>query len=265
MTENPTKPPPAPVPAATILLVRDAAKGLEVFMVKRHHQIDFAKGALVFPGGKAAKSDFDAELAAYMDGASSWSADMRALAAAAIREAFEEAGILLARDARTGELVDEARLEQLDVYREPLEKGETSLRDLVVRENLRLACDRLVHFAHWITPKMMPKRFDTHFFIALAPAGHAGRHDGRESVDSVWLAPDDAVADRKRWNIIFPTKLNLMKLAQSKSVDEALAAARAAPPLTVEPWIEEGADGPILRIREDAGYEQTWTSAREGL
>jgi len=265
MPDISTKPAPAPIPAATILLVRDSGGGLEVFMVKRHHQIDFAKGALVFPGGKAAKSDFDPELGAHMDGVAAWSSEMRALAAAAIREAFEEAGILLARDGATGEIVDGLRLAKLESYREPLEKGEMGLRDLVVKENLRLACDHLVHFAHWITPKMMPKRFDTHFFIALAPHGHVGHHDGRESVDSVWIAPDEAIADRKLWNIIFPTKLNLMKLAQSKSVDAALAAARAAPPLTVEPWVEEGTDGAILRIRDDAGYAQTWTSMRDGI
>jgi len=265
MSENTAKPTAPAVPAATILLIRDAAKGLEVFMVKRHHQIDFATGALVFPGGKASKSDFDSELGTYMDGVAAWSAEMRALAAAAIREAFEEAGILLARDGRSGEFVDEARLARLEAYRQPLEKGEIGLRDLVEKENLRLACDHLVHFAHWITPKMMPKRFDTHFFIALAPHGHAGRHDGRESVDSVWIAPDEAIADRKRWNIIFPTKLNLMKLAQSKSVDEALKAARDTPPLTVEPWVEDRPEGAILRIREDAGYAQTWTSMRDGV
>lgn len=265
MSDEAKKPIAEPIRAATILLVRDSANGLEVFMVKRHHQIDFATGALVFPGGKATKADFDPELDKYMDGVGAWSSEMRALAAAAIREAFEEAGILLARNARTGELVDEAHLQRLDAYRQPLEKGQIGLRELVEKENLRLACDQLVHFAHWITPKMMTKRFDTHFFIALVPHGHRGRHDGRESVDSVWVAPEAAIADRKSWNIIFPTKLNLMKLAQSKSVDEALGAARAAPPLTVEPWVEETPDGSILRIRDDAGYAQTWTSIRDGL
>ena len=252
------------IPAATILLVRDGADGLEVFMVKRNHQIDFAKGALVFPGGKAQPSDYDPDLDARMDANPSWPEPLRALAAAAIREAFEEAGILLARDARSGALIDPARLLQLHPYRERLEKGEISLGDLVVAENLRIACDHLVHFAHWITPKMMPKRFDTHFFIARAPEGHHGRHDGRES-ESVWISPETAIADRKRWNIIFPTKLNLMKLAQSKTVDAALDAARCVPPVTVEPWVEDGADGAILRIRTDAGYAQTWTSMRDGV
>src|SRR3974390_680914 len=265
MTDTVTNSPAPPVPAATILLVRDGASGLEVFMVKRHHQIDFATGALVFPGGKVSKADFDPELGAHMDGIAAWSTDMRALAAAAISEAFEEAGILLARDAVTGEIVGEKRLAMLDAFRQPLERGEISLREFVSRENLRLPCDRLVRFAHWITPAIMPKRFDTHFFIAFAPHGHRGHHDGRESVDSLWISPADLAADRKTWTVIFPTRLNLMKLAQSKTVDEALEAARAAPPLTVEPWVEEGPEGSILRIRDDAGYTQTWALMREAI
>jgi 8-oxo-dGTP pyrophosphatase MutT (NUDIX family) len=259
------KPVAAPVPAATILIVRDGAPGMEIFMVKRHHQIDFVAGALVFPGGKAAKGDFDPGLSEFTDGADGWSVEMRALAAAAIREAFEESGILFAREQASGDFIGSARLETLAHYRHALEKNEIALLEMLRAEKLRLACDRLVHFAHWVTPKMMPKRFDTHFFLAAVPPGHAGSHDGRESVDSVWIRPEDAIADRKRWNVIFPTKLNLMKLARSRSTEEALAAARVAPPLTVEPWVEEGPNGQVLRIRDDAGYEQTSAAMREAL
>ncbi|MGD0142767.1 MAG: NUDIX hydrolase [Rhizomicrobium sp.] len=263
MTENAPKAAAAPVPAATILLVRDAPNGLEVFMVKRHHQIDFVAGALVFPGGKAQRSDFDSELANYADGVSAWSEEMRALGVTAIREAFEESGILMARDGATGAFVGNARLAALEPYRHKLEKAEISLLDMVRAENLRIACDDLAHFAHWITPENMPKRFNTHFFLASSPIGHAGSHDGRESVDSVWIRPEDAIADRKKWNVIFPTKLNLMKLARSKTVAEALEAARATPPVTVTPWVEGGPDGNILRIRDDAGYEQTTAQLRD--
>src|ERR1700740_1180344 len=104
MSEN-EKPVAVPVPAATILLLRDGVDGLEVFMVKRHHQIDFVAGALVFPGGKLEKGDGDAGLAAHGDGGEDWTAERRALGAGAIREAFEESGILLARDARSGGFV----------------------------------------------------------------------------------------------------------------------------------------------------------------
>ena len=240
------KPVAAPIPAATILILRDGARGLEVFMVKRHHQIDFVAGALVFPGGKAAKGDFDPGLNEFTDG--DWSAAMRALGAAAIREAFEESGILFAREQESGKLVGGERLEKLSHYRRALEKNEIALLEMLRTEKLRLACDKLVHFAHWVTPKHMPKRFDTHFFLAAGPQGHA-----------------DAIADRKRWNVIFPTKLNLMKLARAANTAQALTAARASVPLTVEPWVEQGPDGSVLRIRDDAGYEQTSALLREAL
>lgn len=252
-----------PLPAATILLLRDAPSGLEVFMVKRHHQIDFVAGALVFPGGRVDKGDSEAALRDHADGGGEWSDEMRALGAAAIREAFEESGILLARDADTGNLVTAERLERLEKFRSALEKREVGLAELLRIERLRLAYDQLAHFAHWITPANMPKRFDTHFFVAESPLGHEGRHDGRESVDSIWITPQNAISDRKKWNVIFPTKLNLMKLGESANVDDALKRARATKPLPVTPWVEQGAEGQILKIRSDAGYEQTQASMRE--
>jgi 8-oxo-dGTP pyrophosphatase MutT (NUDIX family) len=259
------KPVAVPVPAATILIVREAANGMEVFMVKRHHQIDFVAGALVFPGGKATKTDFDPALGDYCDGMAAFSAEMHGVAVAAIREAFEESGILFAREKGHDHLIHAEKLATLSHYRPKLEKGELSMLDMLRAENLRIAGDSLAHFAHWVTPKLMPKRFDTHFFVAAAPQGHIGAHDGRESVDSTWIRPQDAIADRKRWNVIFPTKLNLMKLAQSKTPAEAIAAAKKAPPLTVEPWTETGPDGQVIRIRDDAGYEQTSAVLRDAF
>jgi len=259
------KPAATPVPAATILLLRDGTAGLEVFMVKRHHQVDFVSGALVFPGGKVDATDREEALAEYCDGAQSMDAARRALMVCAIREAFEESGILLARDGSSGAFVGSERLERLAQYRKALDRHEIGMAQLLRRENLRLALDQLALFAHWITPANMPKRFDTLFFAAPSPVGHAGSHDGRESVDSVWIGPEQAIADRKNWNIVFPTKLNLMKLAGSRSVADAMAAARASQPLTVTPWVEQSAEGPILRIREDAGYAQTWVKLKEAL
>ncbi len=265
MQDREKKPAVAALPAATILLVRDAPAGLEVFMVKRHHQIDFVSGALVFPGGKVEQGDSDAGLSDHIDGGEDWPDAARALAAAAIREAFEESGILVARDAETGTFVDAGRLAALEPYRRQLEARAIALLEMLRKERLRLAFDQLVPFAHWITPEAMPRRFDTHFFIAPSPVGQLGRHDGRESVDSLWIAPGRAVSERKSWNVVFPTKLNLMKLAASRTVDEALAAARARPPLTVLPWIEAGPDGRVLRIREDAGYAQTSAKLRDAI
>jgi 8-oxo-dGTP pyrophosphatase MutT (NUDIX family) len=232
-------------------------------MVKRHHQIDFVAGALVFPGGKTAPGDSDAALNEMTDCHDHWDTTMRELGAAAIREAFEESGILLAREEGSNALVSAERAAALDHYRSKLDKKEIGLAEMLRTEKLRLACDRLVHFAHWVTPDHMPKRFDTHFFLAAAMADHTGMHDGRETVDSVWIGPQQAIDDRKKWNVIFPTKLNLMKLGESKTVAEAMKAAAAEPPKMVLPWTEKGPDGPILRIRDDAGYSQTSASLKD--
>jgi 8-oxo-dGTP pyrophosphatase MutT (NUDIX family) len=264
MAEN-EKPIAVPVPAATILLLRDAPGGLEVFMVKRHHQIDFVAGALVFPGGKVEKGDSDAALGEFFDGGDDWTEEMRALGAGAIREAFEESGILLARDATHGDFVSGERLAELQHYRPLLDKREAALADVLRKEKLRLALDQLVYFAHWTTPANMPKRFDTHFFLAASPVGHVGSHDGRESVDSIWTTPHGALSDRKKWTVIFPTRLNLMKLDNSKSVGDALKAARSTAVLPVTPWIENGPDGQILRISDDAGYAQTSANLRDDM
>ena len=154
-----------PKPAATILLLRPGKENLEVFMVVRHHQIDFASGALVFPGGKADPQDFDDALIPYLRGAET-DTDMRAAQVSAIREAFEECGILLAREAGSDNIISDERLAALQSAREPMNKGDILLLDFLQNEKLELACDALTHFAHWITPPMMPKRFDTHFYLA---------------------------------------------------------------------------------------------------
>ncbi len=244
------------VPAATILMLRDGTEGLEVFMVVRHHQIDFASGALVFPGGKADEADFDPALDAYLDGALE-ATDMKAIQVASIREAFEECGVLLARTEGTAALISGERLAELEPYRDKLHKGELTILEFLEQENLRLACDELVHFAHWVTPEMMPKRFDTHFFLAAAPADHLAVHDGHESVDSVWITPAEAISDAvagKR-TVIFPTLRNVEKLGKSKTVADALAAAAGSAPVRVLPWMDKREDGTWLCIPEEAGYE----------
>ena len=122
--------------------------------------------------------------------------------------------------------------------------------------DLRLACDKLQHFAHWVTPEMMPKRFDTHFYLAVAPPDHLALHDGYESVDSVWISPQDAMEAAKSGErtIIFPTLCNIEKLASSTDVDQALAAAAEDNIRPVLPWTEKREDGVYLRIPDDMGY-----------
>jgi 8-oxo-dGTP pyrophosphatase MutT (NUDIX family) len=266
------EPAPAPAPAlpsATILLVRDAPEGLEVFMVVRHHEIDTASGASVFPGGKLANGDGDPLLRDHCDGADGLDDTELALAVAAIRESFEECGVLLARrEGETG-LLDAASVEALQDYRAPFETGALAMADFVRAHNLRLACDALVPFARWITPVIVPKRFDTHFYLTVAPADQAALHDGGETVDSIWIRPEAALVEANAGTrpIVFPTRLNLMLLAQTASVEAAVAAARAREIVAVQPKIEDRGGDKAVCIPAAAGYpinEVPVTVARGG-
>ena len=254
MNDKKQKQPPVPVPAATILMLRDGEAGLETFMVVRHHQIDFASGALVFPGGKVEPGDFGVR--DLCDGVAGADDTQVGMMAGAIREAFEESGILLARPDGEAGLVPGARLKELDAYREPLSKGEVGIRDFLMKERLRLACDQLAPFAHWITPEMMHKRFDTLFYLAVAPADHLAVHDGKESVDSVWLSPAAALEGARTgaYTIIFPTRVNVELLGKSASVQAALQDAAARHIVTVLPWLDKRQDGAYLCIPPEAGY-----------
>ncbi len=254
-------PDPAPArPSATLLLVRDGASGLEVFMVQRHHQIDFATGAMVFPGGKVDAPDATSALALRCDGVAGMDDGARALRVAAIRETFEEAGVLLARQQGRSELLSGEALRGIEArHRAALNAGERTLAEIVETEDLRLACDLLVPFAHWITPVFMPKRFDTHFFLVEAPSDQLALHDGAESVDSIWLTPADAVAAREagRRTIIFPTLMNLQKLGRSASVRAAFDAARQSPIVTVFPRVEQRSGVATIVLPDNAGYDVT--------
>jgi len=251
--------PPAPAePAATILLLRDAPAGLQVFMVQRHHRIDFATGALVFPGGKVDPADREPRLAPRCQEAGNLSEADRALRVAAIRETFEEAGVLLARHGGEAELLRGDPLEQMARRHPGASRGvPRAFGKLVEEEDLLLACERLVPFAHWITPTFMPRRFDTWFFLVDAPQHQLARHDGRESVDSRWIRPLDAVEDARagRCTIIFPTLMNLQKLGRSRSVQEALATARQAPVVTVLPRLEQRGSEQVMVLPAEAGYD----------
>jgi 8-oxo-dGTP pyrophosphatase MutT (NUDIX family) len=245
---------PAAVPSATILMLRDGPSGLETFMVVRHHQIDFASGALVFPGGKVDAGDYDVR--SYCSGVDDKDDTTVALMAGAIREAFEECGILLAREKGAETLVSGERLKTLEHHREPLNNGEISLIAFLESEQLILACDELTHFAHWITPEMLPKRFDTHFYLASAPTDHLAIHDGYESVDSIWVSPDDALKGNEdgTYTIIFPTRVNVEMLGESDSVENAINMANDRDIVSILPWPENREDGNYICIPTDAGY-----------
>jgi 8-oxo-dGTP pyrophosphatase MutT (NUDIX family) len=255
---DPAATPAVPRPAATVVILRDGADGLEVFMVVRHHEIDFASGALVFPGGKVDPEDGDAaweKLAPHAGQAID-----RSFVVAAARETFEEAGLVLARRRGSDTLLDAAEAARLDAaYRNRLRSDEATFLDLVRREDLVLATDLMVPFAHWITPVTQPKRFDTHFLLVCAPVTQLGAHDGTESVEGFWITPQQALADAKAGSrtVLLPTQMNLTKLSRSATVAEAVAAARSDPIVTVTPRVERMATGRTLHIPAEAGYGVT--------
>ncbi len=246
VSARPAEPVPAR-PAATILLLRDGATGLEVFMVVRHRQIEFAGGALVFPGGRVEPDDH----------AIAGSDPLDAFRIAGIRETFEECGVLLARPRGTAALLPAGQLLAVEArHRAALAAGRIGLSAVLLAEALEPAPDALVHFAHWITPASRPKRFDTHFFLAAAPPDQLAVHDGGEAVDSVWINPATAVAETNagQRTLVFATRKVLEKLARSATVALAMEAARATAIVTVQPEMVRTDAGWRLRIPVAADY-----------
>ncbi len=255
--------PDTPIPAATVMLLQDGPVSPRVLMLKRHSRSKVLPELYVFPGGRVDAGD--ATLASRLTG---FSPDRLTdvepeLAAsffvAAIRETFEEAGILLARRRGDSELLDAETLRPLLALRHDLQSGRTSFGDFVGHEDLVLAADLLAVHAHWITPEVVPRRFDTVFFTACAPAGHLAHHDGVEASAHVWIRPEDALAELARGErqIIFPTACNLETLAGFPSCDDVLEASRARRVVTVMPVLEEDEGGKALVIPATAGYRTT--------
>lgn len=252
------------LPAATVLLVRNRTDGLEVFMVVRHHEIDSFSGALVFPGGKVDPGDFEARK--YCRGSEGLDDEALAFRVAAVREAFEECGVLLAYPEDGDAIVDAARTATIEkAWRDKLLRDEVGIAQMCEAEKLTLALDHMLHYAHWITPRIVPKVFDTHFFIAVAPADQVALHDGDEATDSAWLRPDDALAEAEsgKRTVVFPTRMNLRKLARWQTVDEALAAVRAIDVVTVQPEVTKHPEGRTLRIPVAADYGGTLFLVRQ--
>lgn len=254
-----------PLPAATIALVREASRGYEILLLQRNHQSGFMPGMFLFPGGALDPEDGAASLYALCDGLDCAAADARlgatagALAywTAAVRECFEEAGVLFAYDAR-GEIVrlsDAATRERFGRYRAALNAGTTGLLDVLNAEGLRVAADRLTYFSNWITPVGAPRRYDTRFFVAEAPAGQDALHDNRETIHHLWIAPGAAL-DRHasgEFKMRTPTVTTLKDFAQYDSIASLIAAMSARSDIpAILPRIH--ASGQRL-FPGDAGYE----------
>jgi 8-oxo-dGTP pyrophosphatase MutT (NUDIX family) len=240
---SPVSVPSNPRPAATVVVLRDSSAGPEVFMVRRHESHVFMGGAYVFPGGRVDAADHEGS-DAWCDGVADAErtagrlkpdtpdarAESIAYHVAAARELFEEAGVLLARDA-SGAFVSLAGADdhaRFRAARHDVHDGRTTLRAVVERERLRLALDALVLFAHWVTPPIDTRQFDTRFFMARVPPHQTPAHDETETTHSAWVRPADALAQAVAGDIVLPppTWTTLRELETFVNVDAAMAWAR---------------------------------------
>ncbi|MEQ1874784.1 MAG: NUDIX domain-containing protein [Ilumatobacteraceae bacterium] len=230
-------------PAATVMLLRDGDDGLEVFVLRRTKAAVFASGMTVFPGGKVDASDGEGD---------------EGYRVAAIRECYEEAGVLLAVDAN-GDMVHDGH--PALAHREAVYDGSVDVRALAAEHGLRLATDSLPWVSHWITPKgEAARRFDTRFFMAAHPAGQTSHHDDNETVASMWVRPADALArnDAHELRLMPPTISQMRFLEQHATVADAMKAGWAVgTPPCVLPKVRVDETGRVTAfvMPGDEGYD----------
>lgn len=216
-------------PAATVMIARRTDRGFELFMLRRTSKAAFAGGMYVFPGGRVDSDDHlhkydDFRLGPSQDQHPQQSAlgsEWRGYWIAGIRETFEEAGLLLAYT-RSGDLLrfDEANRQRFADYRPRVHKGDLRLREICESESLQLAVDRIHFVNRFVTPLGRPRRFDTRFFLAVAPEGQTGAHDSNETVDSIWISPGEALERNaaREFDLMAVTRIQLEMLGRHASL-----------------------------------------------
>jgi 8-oxo-dGTP pyrophosphatase MutT (NUDIX family) len=243
---------------------------LEVCMLRRHLDSDFVGGAYVFPGGKVDDDDRGPAAAEVCAGRDDRQASEMlgvesgglAFWIAALRECFEEAGVLLAWLERGGsapEWPGPGSTQRLIALRAALNTGEIGFLEACRKEGLRLATDRVHYFSHWITPEPAPKRYDTRFFVAALPPDQVPIHDDYETTDTVWVQPGEALerARTGEFDLIFPTMKNLEAISRFATSRELLAAAAAVEKVpTVLPRVAADERGVRILLPGDPGYEE---------
>jgi 8-oxo-dGTP pyrophosphatase MutT (NUDIX family) len=277
---SPGEPPSAGEPvalrqAATVMMVRDApepdadGRTLEVLMVRRNLNSDFVGGAFVFPGGSVDPLDGGAEAEAACVGRSDAEASTLlgvasgglAYWVAALRETFEEAGLLLAErpggpPLLNGRPEEEARFV---AERAAVNAGTRRFLDLCRDEGLRLLVGEVHYFAHWIAPRGAPRRFDTRFFVAAAPPGQKAAHDAGETIADTWISPRQALEGHRNgvFELIFPTIRNLQAIGRFATaaalLEAAESASRSVP--TIEPRVVADGNGVRILLPGDEGYD----------
>ena len=264
--------------AATVLILRDGDAGLEVFMLKRNLNSDFVGGAYVFPGGAVDPHDRHEHLEPLCEGRTDAEASRRlgigsgglAFWVAAIRESFEEAGVLLAHD-RSGAIVrldDPDEAARWQDHRDEVDQGRRRLIEVCQAEGLRLAVGGMHYFGHWITPEGAPRRYDTRFFLAAAPEHQTPLHDDHEVIANEWLRPQDGI-DRAlagELTMMPPTLASLRAIARFDTAAEALAAATEISHVpTILPRVIATDGGMRIALPGDPGYDSGVTAPDAGI
>jgi 8-oxo-dGTP pyrophosphatase MutT (NUDIX family) len=253
-----------PRPAATVLTLRDAPNGYEILMLRRNVRSEFMAGIFVFPGGAVDTEDTDAAVFGLDDDVASTRLGLErgglASYVASLRELFEEAGLLIVCDdeGRVRRFTTPEELTRLASYRRALNAGEITLAEVLRREDVRLDLRGIAYLAHWITPVGPPRRYDTRFFVALAPEGQPATHDANETVADRWMRPVDALAAQKlgEFDMVPPTIKNLEAIAHFSTSREVLDYARGLGPITaIEPRLVERDGGVVILVPGDEGYD----------
>ena len=241
----------SPRQAATVLLLRDGTEGLEVYLLRRTSGMPFAGGMTAYPGGGVDPRDGDTDIAWAGPPPSAWAAAFgcdertaRELVCAAVRETFEEAGVLLA-GVPGGDVVPDVSGDDWEQQRQALLTRDLSLAGLLAGRGLALRSDLLRPFAHWITPPVEPRRYDTKFFAAALPAGQHARDVSGEADEASWLRPSAALAELAAGSrpMLPPTIHTLGQLEPFADVAAALAGSPPEPLEPISPSFEETPDG----------------------
>jgi len=248
--------PAVPRDAATTILLRDAPGGLEAYLLVRSTRLATFAGLTVFPGGSVDPGDHVAEGLWRGPDPARWplAADpglSRALVTAAVRETFEEIGVLLAEPVDGGPFPD---ADELESDRALLEAGDTTLPELLARRELTIRTDLVRPWTHWITPEAEKRRFDTRFFVAGLPVGQDARQPSGEATRGFWLAPAEALAavGRGEFGMLPPTATTLLSLAEYPTLADVFAAAEQRTIRPIRPVYHAGSDGPRLTLPPDA-------------
>ena len=252
-------------PAATVLLLRDGAEGLEVHLLRRTRGMPFAGGMTAYPGGGVDRRDGDTEVAWAGPAPAEWAQALgcdertaRELVCAAVRETFEEAGVLLAGSPDGSDVVPDVSGDDWETQRQALLTRELSLAELLATRGLALRADLLRPFAHWITPPQETRRYDTRFFAAALPVGQEARDVSGEADEASWLTPQAALTQMRAGTrpMLPPTIHTLSQLSAFADVAAALA---GSPPEPLHPIMPE------LRTTPEGRFAELPDGTRIGL